>query len=315
MASANEWTLSPGTRISRKELQEEYGGRTQGGIGPSRKTPNVLIFSDPASGEQHGYFDGWQRDGCFHYTGEGQRGDQRMISGNRSILDHAGEGRALRLFQGARGDVEYVGEFALDDSKPWYRTDAPETGGGPLRSVIVFRLRPVDLEPAPPRSKLGDVVGAADDNDAVDEVSLEARNSERVFVDPSREPYEADRAEARLVESYADQLRNAGHEVCRLRIIPKGEYKPLFTDLYDKTAGCLVEAKGSTTREAVRMAIGQLVDYGRFRPEAKRVLLVPSELRADLAALAHAAEVEVAWPDENGNIAVPLDAPAAIGSA
>ena len=30
-----------------------------------------------------------------------------------------------------------------DTGQPYYFTDAPETGGGPLRTVIVFRLRPV----------------------------------------------------------------------------------------------------------------------------------------------------------------------------
>ncbi len=44
---AGVWTLKPGGRVSRKSLQEELGGRTQGGIGPSKRTPNVFIFSDP----------------------------------------------------------------------------------------------------------------------------------------------------------------------------------------------------------------------------------------------------------------------------
>lgn len=45
--------------------------QAKGGIGPSRSSPNVLLFADPATGEQHGYVDDWQEDGCFHYTGEG----------------------------------------------------------------------------------------------------------------------------------------------------------------------------------------------------------------------------------------------------
>jgi len=67
-----EWTLQPGEAIERKKLHEDFGGRTQGGIGPSRSSPNVFIFSDPVAGEPHGYFDGWRDDICFHYTGEGQ---------------------------------------------------------------------------------------------------------------------------------------------------------------------------------------------------------------------------------------------------
>ena len=79
-----EWELQPGQPIERKQLHEKYGGRTQGGIGPSRLSPNVFIFSDPVAGEPHGYFDGWRDDDCFHYTGEGQYGDQQMKSGNCS---------------------------------------------------------------------------------------------------------------------------------------------------------------------------------------------------------------------------------------
>jgi hypothetical protein len=36
-----------------------------GGIGPSRKTRNVFVFSDAATGAQHGYHDDWMADGCF----------------------------------------------------------------------------------------------------------------------------------------------------------------------------------------------------------------------------------------------------------
>ena len=100
-----DWDLQAGETVERRALHETYGGRTQGGIGPSRHPPNVLIFSDAEAGEPHGYYDGWQADGCFHYTGEGQRGDQQMKSGNAAILNHVAEGRALRVFQGARGIV------------------------------------------------------------------------------------------------------------------------------------------------------------------------------------------------------------------
>lgn len=136
------WHLSPGETIERKELHEMYGGRTQGGIGPSKRSPNVLIFSDPVAGEPHRYFDGWREDGCFHYTGEGQYGDQKMKSGNAAILNHEAEGRALRVFMGARRIVTYEDEFEFDAANPWYETEAQETGNGPPRKVIVFRMRP-----------------------------------------------------------------------------------------------------------------------------------------------------------------------------
>jgi hypothetical protein len=291
------WDLKPGEIVERKALQDRYGGRTQGGIGPSRKSPNVLIFSDPASGEKHGYIDSWMPDGCFHYTGEGQFGDQRLVSGNASILRHHEEGRALRVFEGARGRVKYVGEFEVDDERPWYEADAPESGGGTIRQVIVFRLRPVDTRPQPAHSRLAD---AAAGRKAVEVVAVEEQWTEKAFVDPVREPYEAERREAALVLQLRDFLRLKGHLVQRLRIWPDGEAKPIFVDLIDATAKVIVEAKGTATREAVRMAIGQLVDYGRFAAEARRAILLPSRPRADLEALGTSVGIAFVWPADGG---------------
>jgi hypothetical protein len=77
------WRLKPGDRIRRTELHDLYGGSGQSGISPSRISPNILVFTDPRSGERHGYFDQWAADDSFHYTGEGQRGDQTMTRGDR----------------------------------------------------------------------------------------------------------------------------------------------------------------------------------------------------------------------------------------
>ncbi|MFD8417395.1 restriction endonuclease [Streptomyces sp. NPDC059650] len=286
-----EWGLQPGESIERKQLHAEYGGRTQGGIGPSAKTPNVMVFTDPIAGEKHGYYDGWMPDGLFHYSGEGQYGDQRMLSGNASILNHKAEGRALRVFQGARGTVTYLGEFEVDG---WYEADAPETGDGPLRKVIVFKLRPVDTPAKEPATKLGRVL--RNQPEPVTHVEIEQQETEKAFVNPSREPYEAERREAKLVLQFSDYLRSRGHQVHRHRILPDGETRPLLTDLYAPELGLLVEAKGSVTRENLRMALGQLADYSRFVQAVTRAILLPSKPREDLIDLATSQECVVIWP-------------------
>jgi hypothetical protein len=99
-----DWDLTTGALIRRTALHGRFGGRRQGGIAPSALTPNVMVFSDPKTGAQYGYHDRWE-NGIFHYTGEGQLGPQRMISGNKAILDHRAEGRSLRVFKGVRGVV------------------------------------------------------------------------------------------------------------------------------------------------------------------------------------------------------------------
>jgi len=291
---SNEWVPRPGDKIKRTDVHARAGGSGRGGISPSGRTPNVLIFSDPATGEQHGYFDRWMDDGCFHYTGEGQRGDQRMDKGNAAILHHKAEHRALRLFKGTGGLVEYIGEFEVDGADPWYQSDAPETGGGPIRAVIVFRLRPIDAE----RPSLVEVSALA--RPSITEVPVEQQWTEKTVVDPERELYEAERREAKLVLAFRDYLQAQGHIVTRLKIVAEGEAKPMFTDLYDKTTNLLVEAKGSVERGSFRMAIGQLADYCRFVPNAECAILVPSQPRNDLMQLAGTQRIGVVWPTKEG---------------
>jgi hypothetical protein len=50
-----------------------------------------------------------------------------MTRNNAAILNHLDKGRALRVFEGAKATVSYVGEFELDSRQPWYAARAPET--------------------------------------------------------------------------------------------------------------------------------------------------------------------------------------------
>ena len=89
-------------------------------------------------------------------------------------------------------------------------------------------------------------------------------------------------AENKLVERHCLTLEAAGHQVARRRITPAGQLVPLFTDVYDITAGELYEAKGTARRDDVRMAIGQLFDYRRRLPEgteADRPVIEPTVRR------------------------------------
>lgn len=267
-----------------------YGGRQQGGIGPSTKAPVVLFFTDPASGHQHGYYDGWDDAGLFNYCGEGQLGDQRLVQGNKAILRHGAENRTLEGFKANGTQVTYLGEFVLVD---YYWAEAHESGSETLRQVVVFRLRPVgkvpvDLPAVP--------ITRASEPD-VTTVSVEEQHTERAHVFPDREPYEMERREASLVHKYREHLRRQGHTVCRLRVVPAGEVAPLYSDLWDETTRDLIEAKGAATREQLRMAVGQLLDYGRFVEAESRTVLVPSRPRNDLCSYLTAAGIQVVYPD------------------
>jgi hypothetical protein len=298
--------LKPGETTRRVDLHEAYGGRRQGGISPSKQTPNVFLFADPARGAIHGYiYDGQNADGFYHYTGEGQVGDQRMVQGNRAIRDHAAEGRALHLFDVSSGLATYLGEFEYVD---FYSADAPATQEGEPRKVIVFRLRRLSGDSALPSSRVDRFA-----EEAVQVVPVEQHLTERMMIEPNREPYEAERREQPLVLELMAFLRAQGHEVNRLQLRPKGEPAPLLCDLFDETTNTVIEAKGSVARTAIRMAIGQLADYARLvDPPPQRVILVPEEPRADLLSLAASEGIGVTWPDGSGGFA--STSPAARGS-
>jgi hypothetical protein len=295
MSAAVELNLRPGKRIRRADLHRDYGGRRQGGISPSRVGPYVFVVTAPSLGEAYGYiYDGRADDGFFHYTGEGQLGDQQMAQGNRAIRDHEGEGRELHVFEAHGTELEYIGQFRYHDH---YQADAPEVNDGPTRKVIVFRLEQVAGGNGGPRRVRLDRMRS----DPVKEVPIEQAVTERVLVGQSGEPYEAERREQALVRALADELERRGHEVCRLQFLPDGEAAPLFCDLFDKTDHVLYEAKGTVTRLAVRMAIGQLADYGRFvEPSVSRVILVPERPRSDLLKLAASQGITVICPSSDG---------------
>lgn len=285
--------LTPGDQLPRREVHARFGGRQQGGIAPSRVAPVVMFFTDPGTGQRHGYYDGWDVDGLYNYVGEGQFGEQRLVQGNRAILDHASDGRTLEGFLADGPVVTYLGEFKLVG---YHFTEAHESGNpDSLRQVVVFRLRPTS---GPPPVELPKVPVTPEDRPRLEVVPVEERHTERAFISPDRTPYEIERREADLVHRYRDHLLRQGHEVSRLRVIPPHESAPLYSDLWDETAHELIEAKGGVTREQIRAAVGQLLDYGRFAEAEALSLLVPTRPRKDLLAYLSSVGVHVIFPTE-----------------
>jgi hypothetical protein len=103
-----------------------------------------------------------------------------------------------------------------------------------------------------------------------------------------------------LVAAYKSRLQALDRGGKRRKVVPPGEHKPLFTDLHDDGPSVLIEAKGTTTREAMRMALGQLMDYGRFVTHAHKAVLLPEKPRPDLLALAGSQGVAVIWQTSTG---------------
>jgi hypothetical protein len=303
---SDRWTLAVGGAMGRRARMEQYGGPMYGGIQPSTTSPNVFIYSDPSTGTVYGYnYDGWSEDGSvFLYTGEGRKGHQKMQAGNAAILNHAVDGRALRLFvadgtePGSDAKVQrYVGEFEASVDTPYVTAEAPDEDGNP-RTVIVFRLVPVGQVLM--RKEDASTSGDAAVNSAVEPVPVDAAttppgSAEAVPVETTgTNSYTvagstgavAVKWEAELQARYQAYLEARGSTCVRYKLRPPGELRDLYTDLFDETENVLYEAKGVATREAVRMAIGQLLDYSRYIPtKPSLAVLLPARPADDLRKL------------------------------
>ena len=265
----------------------------------------MFIYSDPSRGSSFGYtFDGWDPDeAVFLYTGEGADGDQQMTGGNKSLRDHAAEGRTVRLFvadgfvSGSTRNHLYLGEFALDGDLPFTIEQAPDRSGS-MRHVFVFRLvpqgefvtRPVD------RSEVVDQAAAA----RVRLVGLEAHRVTAVPVQASQ-ARTAQRRESELVARYL-AYRGPGVKFSRFEVVPPGHFKPLLTDIYDVAANRLFEVKATAGRDAVRMAVGQLLDYRRHIdvPGLALGVLVPERPSADLLDFLRSVGAVCSWERADG---------------
>jgi hypothetical protein len=299
-----DWGIAIGSRRTKEEVAAGYGGSTQGGIQPSGTTPNIMLYSDPLIGAENGYaHDGWSDDGSvFMYTGEGRTGPQKLTNGNRSLLMHATDGRALRLFvsdgrkEKSRAIYrQYVGRFEIDREVP-YIVDQSFDRLGENRTVFVFRLRP--LGPALRRQAdksstyTSDVVSTS----AASLVDPDTHSSD-LYQLPGLDPAIAEKREQRLVDAFTDVLKSRGRTVKAFRITLPYRKKGLRTDIYDVEQRVLYEAKASASRSDIRHALGQILDYKRYLDGKcdRLAILLPSEPAADMVELLAAYEVDTVW--------------------
>lgn len=266
------------------ELHDRYGGNRQAGISLVSKVGCIFLFTGDA-GHRYGYnYDGPQPDGSFHYTGEGQEGEQTLVRGNAAIHHRD---RPLHLFRMVgRGTVEYVGEFVLDAQEPYYPAEAPDRESA-MRVVLVFRLWPVGRvsEPQPAFDR------------GPRQIPLERHLTVSGVAEIRAETVSFTRIEAGLVLRYQQHL---GRPLVSYEVPIAGTAIVLRTDIFDPASGELIEAKGSAARSHVRMALGQLFDYRRsVRPRSLAVLL-PQHPGPDLVFLLHENGVACIYEDGKG---------------
>lgn len=304
------WRTPIGSLSTKEELAALYGGSTQGGIQASRRTPNILLYTDPLVGKDNGYtHDGWSEDrSVFMYTGEGRTGAQTLTRGNKNILDHQTDGRALRLFvsaglkHGAKAILrQYLGEFRIDTRTPYLVDESLDVENN-NRTVYVFRLKPIGSTLHLP----GDVTPdyqAGKTAEPARIVNLDTHEKD-VYETPGVEPVIAEKREQALVEAFTAVLTARGHD-CKAFYIPLPfSRRGLKTDVFDTTAGVLYEAKSSANRFDVRLALGQILDYRRFlEGNFKRLaVLLPAEPAEDMITLLNAFDIDVVWRASAGGV-------------
>ena len=132
--------------------------------------------------------------------------------------------------------------------------------------------------------------------------AVEALNAAHFVMERVATTVEAQRREQQLVMEYKAHLAALGHKVARHKY--EIDNRTLFCDLFDatETEWCLFEAKGDVSREALRMAVGQLFDYRRFYQEKLPTLVVLLARRpaADLERYLESAGVRVVFKTAGG---------------
>jgi 5-methylcytosine-specific restriction protein A len=121
----------------KNEIHEIYSGQSQGGISSPANHPIIFVFTGE-TGEKYGYRDGFRSDGVFLLTGEGMEGDMSFVRGNKAILEHEKNGKALLLFQilKTKGFVQFMGETKVIG---YHFEKRPDIKGN-IREAIIFEL-------------------------------------------------------------------------------------------------------------------------------------------------------------------------------
>ncbi|MBF6559496.1 MAG: hypothetical protein IVW56_04315 [Candidatus Binataceae bacterium] len=204
-----------------------------------------------------------------------ERAAGSLLPAALSLVDAAVARRRGRLswsYAHSPGAVQYLGEFlGRDLPQPSY--DAPPE---PAASV--------QIEEVP----------------ILEEIPIEELNVDSATVAGALEPHDAEFRERAMVIRYAAYLRERSVRAVRYRIKLADGTGDLFCDLWDARRRNLIEAKGEVTRDSIRMAIGQLADYGRFLEPDRSAVLLPERPPRDLEDLLRHVKIGVVWEPPTG---------------
>jgi hypothetical protein len=251
-----------------------------------------LIFYDPKAGRKFGYdlWEGEQADGTFSYTGQGVKGDQRMRGPNIGLVRAAQQNAPIHFFRRPElgekrlkgNPYTYVGRVMLGD--PMFQEQIAPGEDGRNRKVFVFNLVPVghaDFLVKPLGSDAGAIQCEFRDSQELPEVA-QPGSALRM---PAAIELEENKLQNRFRKYLADRGENPETVDIKLPNV-KGSVRP---DFVLRERGIVIEVKPTISREHVRLAIGQVLDYAHLlKLDGKNyspAILLPAKPKADLISL------------------------------
>ncbi len=134
--------LNLGAVYRRADLHGRFGGNKYCGIVPSKKESVVLIFHTQEPSQQF-YRDGFDSDGLYWYSGQGQQGDMTWNASNNAVLNHMIDGRDLFFFErvqrkGGLWQFSHIMRYFNHRIK-----DRPDNDQK-IRKAIIFGLLPIE---------------------------------------------------------------------------------------------------------------------------------------------------------------------------
>jgi hypothetical protein len=130
-------------------------------------------------------------------------------------------------------------------------------------------------------------------------VDPENHRGDPIEVSTAAQVRQVERVEAELVRRYRTWLDPDGTRLRGLVIPVDGSL--LRVDLFDPQRNLLIEAKAATSRNHLRQAVGQLLDYRRYlSPRPVLAILVPLEPSQDLVRLPHELGIDLIWEEYGG---------------
>ncbi len=308
-----------GESLPKKKIHElEFAGTKVRGSDQHAMTSCLdksafLIFHDPVEGKRFGYdvWEGEQADGSFHYTGMGVKGNQVLSRGNKGLLEAADAGRPIHFFRRPLPGVKreqgdpYTYEGLVTLGWPPYEVRRAPDEDGNERDVFVFKLLPVGktgLEVENEELPTGIPVGEF--ANWIPPAAQTAAQSKQ-----QTEPPTAELVENQLHGRFGEFLTSLGFKPESVAISLQGLKGALRPDFVLRDVGFVIEAKASSSREDVRLAIGQVLDYRYLLDlmdvKCKPAILLPQGPTPDLVDLLKTLNVALIVERSDGTFDLP----------